>query len=464
MAPHLGPHKRVLVRMADILTKSLEDFVNLFARKYKRSKLFQNKVLNYLDIGKIQRLDLGVSKRFLKGRYQKKTDEIIRNYATLVYKDLKSDDVIEEKAEELQETADTKEEHEKKIAETKEAIEKTSKDLEESKVTYEQEKLQTEQGFTERIQKSESQRLEKRQEIAQKNDVEEIVKKTFKDHLQSTGLVSLNEAGELAFDERQMMDALEDSFLEEILNGINSKQSGFMRKLKRRYDGLINHFDEIEDPNQMAEANWTLSYINSVSRGYRYPTYPFIVVPKRSRLDKCYLDTALAIDSSGSMWDNHRWDAAVKVTLAMHSLMRKLNPNNKTYLAHYCYRLQALDTITFYKTIKPGGGTRTNEALEWLLETLDPHVPSLAILTTDGSPDDVDLAIKAAKRFKERPLTLLSMFLIDGNARTENITRKLGKAAGPDTTVIPVKNYELAAGVILNVPSMLKKMYNITNF
>ena len=59
---------------------------------------------------------------------------------------------------------------------------------------------------------------------------------------------------------------------------------------------------------------------------------------------------------------------------------------------------------------------------------------------------------------------LLRIFLIDGDQETENIVRKMGRAAGYKTKVVPIKNYEFENGMIRDIREAMTEMYDIGEF
>jgi len=90
--------------------------------------------------------------------------------------------------------------------------------------------------------------------------------------------------------------------------------------------------------------------------------------------------------------------------------------------------------------------------------------PSIAYLITDGDPNHLEETVASAKKFTNHPNVMLRIFLIDGNKETEGKIRKIGRAAGPPTKVIPVKNYQLSGGVIRDVAKAISEMYSIDQF
>jgi hypothetical protein len=164
------------------------------------------------------------------------------------------------------------------------------------------------------------------------------------------------------------------------------------------------------------------------------------------------------------MTDSGRFKVAQKTTLAMHALMRRMNPRNNTYLSEYNYAVHERTTADLMTKVKPDGGTNTHLALDWLIRKLEDSGPALAYLITDGEPNYVDEAVNSAKRFQQHPHLKLRIFLIDGNIRTEKIVRLIGRAAGPETKVIPVSNYQLAGGAIRDISTAINGMYDIGSF
>ncbi|HLC66905.1 MAG TPA: vWA domain-containing protein, partial [Candidatus Nanoarchaeia archaeon] len=308
-----------------------------------------------------------------------------------------------------------------------------------------------------------------RTEIVQQTDAEQIVRSALTAHLKRSPYLTVDSAGALTFDERKLVQRLESLFLTEIVDGIEQEEGrGFLTRARQRFEHVLSHWGEMEDLSEIAEVDWIESIILSRIRGYRVPVFPHFVVAKyeerpKNALGKKSVDTALAIDSSGSMDDNYRFEVAKKAAMATTALLRQLNPKNATYVSHFNNEVYDLSSPELLRQTNAGGGTRTEKALEWMIERLKDSGPSLAYLITDGDPNDVTATIAAAGKFKERPI-LLRIFLVDGNARTEEIIREIGRAAGPRTKVIPVRYDALGKDVLRDVSTSIGQMAEIAYF
>jgi len=222
----------------------------------------------------------------------------------------------------------------------------------------------------------------------------------------------------------------------------------------------------MRDLSDLPQVDWTKSIILSRTRGYRTPQHPYLVAGKFEGRGKVSLDTAIAIDNSRSMMNNNRLDAARKTGLAVSALMRKLNPDNETFLAKYSDRLDEISSAELMK-LRISGATRTDLALKWGLEKLSGRGPSFFYLVTDGVPYPYSAeknCYKIAEQYKQHSDIMLRVFLIDGNDNAKKIIRKIGKAAGESTKVIPVESRKLASGVMKELSESMNDMMDIMNF
>ncbi len=243
--------------------------------------------------------------------------------------------------------------------------------------------------------------------------------------------------------------------------------SGFMASVKNSYDGLIAYYAEIDELSELPNVEWRQSIAYSRAHGYRYPQFPYLISGKTddsSSRGRASIDTALSLDISGSMRDDGRFSVGQKTALALSALMRRMNPRNNTYLSVFNYHLEPVTSLKLLREVKPDGGTLTELALEWLIGTLKDSRPSIAYLMTDGRPNNIEATVMAARKFRDYPNILLRIFLIDGDAESEEIIRQIGRAAGPSTKVIPVKNYQLPSGLIKEISQAIKGMYAIDAF
>ncbi|MBI5065584.1 hypothetical protein HZA97_05090, partial [Candidatus Woesearchaeota archaeon] len=76
----------------------------------------------------------------------------------------------------------------------------------------------------------------------------------------------------------------------------------------------------------------------------------------------------------------------------------------------------------------------------------------------------MELAEAAARKYRDHPNVRLRIFFIDGDQASTEMMRKIARAAGNDTKIIPIKNYQLAAGTLKEVQDVLGEMYSANEF
>lgn len=447
----------------------LEEFIERFSNRYKSETVFREIVHDFLDLSGSARLRLAVGKKVFKGWYAKKTDKMIEAYA------IETRDSIQEVYDaNLTDELLALSQAEQTLLNNTDAVRGANDYLVGASDAYQQSITEKEEQtrniadeFENKKDDIESKLEDQKSEVNIKTDATRIAKEKLKTFIESSEYVS-NESGVLQFDEQQIVKSLEDIFLDEIVKGIETSDghSGFMSNLKRTYDGVVDHWDEMEDLSELSDVDWVQSTIYSRTRGYRKPQFPYLIVGKSQSFEstKVSIDTAMSLDLSGSM-EGDRFSMAQKTVLANHSLMRQLNPSNNVYLSVYSQdSVRPVSTADLMKNVHPYGGTPTHLALDWLFNVLQGKGPSIAYLISDGAPDSVEAAINSASKFRDCPEIMLRLFLIDGNSSTRAITKEIGMAAGPDTKVVPVSNGQFAGGMIRDVGSAIGGLYDIKDF
>ena len=453
-----------LEQLAEDPVQMLEQQITLFPKKYKEEAPFRKLVNGYLELKRTYKIKLAIGKRMRKSWYEHQVDDIISQYATRIRDDLQKKLVLEK---ELAEIKAIEENLEGSISEIEKANElkreatRAKLDVLAEQGTKEQTLLSEEM---ERQRLEQQRLLERQQQIQLKADAEQIVKEKLEHLVKNSSLIKKTENGSYVFNDHRMMMKLEDMFLDEILDSISHEGRGsFMTKTKNMYSHVVDYYDRASKPSEIKRANWTKSIILSAQHGYRGPVYPFIVVGRGKGKTRGSLDTGVIIDYSGSMKENNRMEAARKTGGAINACMRRLNPDNQTFLAGFSDEVVPL-TPKELMHLQPYNSTKTHLAIDWLYNTLHGRGPAIAYLITDGAPDSVELAVKSASRFSQNPYLMLRIFLIDGNRDTEEIMRRVGKAAGPRTKIASVKGYQLGGSVIKDIPDVLSEMYDIAHF
>ena len=442
----------------------LDQFTELFTERYNAEDRFRNLVHNYLGISRRKKVSLGFKRKFMKKSYERAVDDLIETYAVKVYKDAEkqkeiSDTVVEAKKT-LQEAKDLEEKIRASEQQAQQAEETGMQILNEYEGVASAEVAAYEENLAEVYKTAEQARIE----IIQKTDVDRIAKEHLKKFISSSSLLVAGDGGKLEFDEKRIVEVLEDRFLDEILEDIAANGTkGFMSKVQSVYDGLTSHWDVIEDLSEIPEIDWIGTIIYSRTKGFRHPQYPYFITgkPGERKVGKAQVNSAIALDMSGSM-EGKKILAASKTTLALRSLMRCLNPDNNTYNSVYNDKLYEVASADMIRGITAVGNTYTHLALNWQIEMLK-DTGGLAYLITDGLPNFPDEAVKSAEKFRDYPIAL-RIFLIGNERGVFEHIKALGNAAGPDTRVVNVDYKKLGSSVISDIADAIGTMQSIAEF
>ncbi|MBI2672903.1 hypothetical protein HYX19_01465 [Candidatus Woesearchaeota archaeon] len=453
-------------------TIPLERYIETFTERYEREQSFRDIVNRYLGIRFGKRFKISMLKVLKPTSYKREVDVLIKGYAVKIKEEAEKAIVLTKELEELKEAKKDLDSRVDEIETFNQHEQKAEEDYETSVHKKGEAEQQVKQEYGGKIQKEIQDKKEAEKKITSQGP-EELIRQELAKKILNSPFIKKADSGKLRFDDTALTHKLEDIFLEEIVREIEDKEGklGFMQRTKSDYEGLIAYFDEIEDLSELSDVDWIDSTIYSRTKGYRVPQFPFLITGKpesKLKVMSC-LDSAITFDTSGSMEGNKRFEIGQKTTLATHSLMRQLNSKNKVLLTNYSDTISQITTTDLIKSVSPHGGTRTDLALQWLIDTLKDSGLSLAYLITDGEPthpsgNPVEECIKIARKFRDYPHILFRIFLIDGNETTENNIRKIGSAAGPNTKVMPIKNYMLPSGMIKDIASSIKEMYSIEQF
>jgi hypothetical protein len=464
--PKLGPQS------------GLEDYIERFSIRYDTEKRFRRAVNSYMRLKPARRFRIGISRLIAKPKYETRRTGLITEYAMKVLPDLEEVIALQTEITELEQAEHNaqvqQETHKKATA----AIAQVQAELSSVAETRQQEIGHLNIVYSKKAEEAKTQMLAEKQEIIDNLDPKRLAQTHLIAKLKQSSLLSEDEHGNLDFDEQMLVKALEELFLADIVKGIEQKtgrKGAFMGDLKRAYQEVVTHYDQIMSMGEMRRVNWPLSIIYSRTKGYSLPTFPYLISAKTqpvTRAGQLSVPVAISIDRSNSMNHNDRMTIAKKASMATVAALRKADSKAPVMLSAFDSTLEEMSSLQVWKTLKPSGWTHTYLALDWLLNSLGKYEgPSMAYLFTDGYPEgengqeyQTDMAIKAAKRFSDYPNVRLRIFLIDGDNQTKSIIRRIGNAAGPSTAVIPLSNYELEEGMIRNVKDTLHQMYEIGNF
>ena len=441
----------------------IEDYVAAFTERYSQEEPFREMVHQYLQLHWYQKAGLKIRK-LRKSWYRHQVDNIIGIYAQRVQKDLEEARGISQELGELERAE--KELREQAVLVQEKAGERTTSE-QQYKNTQEQHQAELRKIEVEASQKKyeeEQQKIAAQREIQRQLDAKAYAAQVVQQQLKQSAYISLQDDGTLAFDEEKLSHRLEEIFLQETVQGIEAEDgcSGFISKVRESYEGIISHHTQIRSLSQLRHVDWTKSTIYSRRRGYLVPTYPYLLAGVSEAVTKATIDTAISIDNSASMAGNQRFTVATKTGMSLRALMRQLHPQNKTFLSTYSSEVNELSSADLLRSAATGGSTRTDLALDWLLEKLQGF--GIAYLLTDGAPNSLQDTIESAKKYQQSPGVQLRIFLIDGNGETKENIRQIGKAAGTQSKVIPVENYQLAGGALRDIADVLRDMYDVGKF
>ncbi|MBT5271826.1 hypothetical protein HN695_06650 [Candidatus Woesearchaeota archaeon] len=452
-------------------TNGIEAYIKRFTRRYEKESVFQEIVHKYMKLTGFGKFKLKVGRVFSESWYQKKRNALIGKYAEKVKHDVEIADEIKRDMQALKEGATqlTGRARDVKSADNKKETAQT-----EYQLTLEEEKakvIETNRLAEEKRRKELLKKQAALEEIRIRTDAEAIVQEKLVAHVRTSGLIQEDPMGRLSFDEEKLVTHLEEMFLNEIVTGIEKEdgKTGFVARIKEEWSDAISHWAEIESLGELADIDWHQSIIYSRMHGYKKPVFPFLITAKyepvsTSVAGRVSIPTAISIDTSGSMDQNNRFAVAKKAAMATKALMRRMNPENNTFLSRYCDNVFELTSKELYNYNHIYNGTNTHLALDWMLEKLAPEGVGFAYLITDGYPNYQQAAIESASRFRDHPLIQLRIFLIDPDRESKGLVKRIGEAAGPNTKFIPIDNYNLGGGMIRDVSECINGMYDMASF
>lgn len=459
-----------LPRLDDILPDvlPLDSYITKFSRRYRDEQSFRDIVHKYLNLSRGQRFSLGVSKYFLPSHYQHRTDAMLQQYAAKIRSGLMTARQAQEELHTLRQTETELARYSVEVRETHDADVRLGNLYATAEAARAAAVGVVEAEFTERTRSLEERATQEIEGVRRETDAKALAETALRRTVESLPFLKMNQ-GSLEFDEHKLVERLQDLFLDEVIEGIEREEgTGFMAKVRARYREVLANWAEIEDLGQIDEVEWVESVILSRTKGYHVPQFPYMIAAQyeqsaMSTLGKTSIDSAFSVDASGSMDTNSRFVVARKAAFAATSLMRQLNPRNQMYLSVFRDSVEELAALDMLRAMNAGGGTRTELALDWMRGKLERSGPSFAYLITDGDPNFPDQAIEAAARYRNTDI-FLRIFLIDGEPRTEAVIREIGKAAGPHTKVLPVKEYQMGGAIVKDIAASLRGMYDIANF
>ena len=364
---------------------SLKEYHTQFTNRYTQEKTFRKMVHNHLELSYLYRAKLSLGKVFRKKWYESKSQDMITEYATRIRDELVLAAEIEKELIILREAELELKRKARTFLDVSEEEESAENEFEHV-LSEENAKLETiKKELAEQKQKELQERAIQRARVQNQTDARTIVKESLKKQILDSTLIKKDSEGNLEFAEELIVQRLENMYLDEIIEGIEQDDgTGFFSKLKESYEGVLAYYAQMDDLEELHNVDWVKTIIESRQRGYSLPQFPYFIVGKSEDRAKASIDTAIVVDTSSSMKYSERFKVAQKTALANNALMRKLNPNNQSYLAEFNSELLEITSAKLMKEAYPRGWTRTDLALEWLLNKLIDRGPSIAYLITDG--------------------------------------------------------------------------------
>lgn len=453
--------------------KPVTEYIKTYKEKYYTLEWVRNSIHKKAGLSKASLFQLNFWKRFNNDKYVEETSNLIEQYAGVARENTIKKKFIEYMSKEALKVNTQVQNHEAELAKLDKKKKIAEEELQQLSVKTEAEKY----NLIDTLKKQSSQVNEKLKEsissLEKNYDAEDIIQKQLEELIASSDLLVSNPNGTKTFNDNLMMQYYEDLMLNDVISGMGSYKTtesivNTMKRELRQYK--ISHQDMISDPSELADVDWNQSLINAREHGRKKPMYNDLIVDKysgRKSPTNGNIDTALVLDASGSMEDDNKWDIAKKTIFAFQSLLRKMNPDNKTYLTLFSDLLQPNITSKELMDISDkdiDGSTATADALDWMLDTLKDKELAIGYLFTDGLPNNVDKTVNAARNFRNYPNVILRIFYINSKkdfyfAESEKNIKRIGRAAGRDTKVVFVDPSKLAGNAITDISQSIKTIY-----
>ncbi|HLP79599.1 MAG TPA: hypothetical protein VK158_03120 [Acidobacteriota bacterium] len=446
-----------------------EAYIRSFGSRYRGDVQFREKVHEYLNLSRTEKFKLSVGKRIFTGWYERKTNDLISQYATHVYeKRLQALEItqgLSSIGSKAQSIVGTKNEIDAKKT-AAQTLEQTVTQVQQSESQAVQDVAATYEAKTQ----EELAAIEQKKQEIQNADVTRIAQEKIREHLVDTGVFSKDRYGSLTFNDDKLVSRLQDSLLDETLKGLSvAGKSGIKEKAIAAFNGIFDRYTHMEDMSELPNVDWFATNVNMKIAGRSRPIIEDFVVAKYKTptYRELGLDTAITVDYSGSMDyratdTKTRWDIAQQMGGAAAAMMRQLSSKNKVSLSVFNHnRVTSLTHAEYLKLSTPNEGTPMHLGLKWLRETLTDRRLSMAYLVSDGAPDSLSDAVQEAEYFASMPNVLLRIFLVDGDGQAKENVKAIGKAAGPKTRVMLIDSKKLAGNMILDLTKTLGELKSI---
>ncbi len=438
------------------------DDIGSLVKRYDSEPVFRRLVNEYMEIPWGLKTRLGIGKAFRSPWYEHRLTEIMAGYAARIEEDKKTIAAISQAALELKQTAAVTEQAGEALDKSRQEAQEIGFEAATTDAKLESEKVSLSRTYSHQVKEAEDMIASERQKILQATDPSVIIAESLRKHLESSRFVRKQKDGRLTYDEEYIASRIENMCLDDILGEIEQGTPGFYANLRQSYLGLVSHWDEIEDLSELPLVDWTQSLIYARTKGHAYPEYPSMIAGKETMRHVESLYSAIITDRSGSM-DGHKLDVARDTSLALKALLERLDRKNGISMGLFSTSAEKVDSLYLLKNLQADGYTRTDLALEWLLEECEGK-PSIAYLVTDGEPagpgDIMDRTIKAARMFRDHPYIRLRIFLVDGNAATRKIVKRIAEEAGPEASAMQIDYKRLGSEVIIDVGKTIGQMYS----
>jgi len=199
------------IELTETITKdNFEDYVAKFTDRYQTENSFQGLVHSYLNLSSLTKLELKIGAKVFKKWHQKKTEGIIRQYASKIIDDGQRSDRIKEDLVEINRLENELQENASKIKETRSTKLEDEQKYQQSLAAEEQAKQDLDQEFDGKHRELSEKTAATAEEIKARTDAAALVKEKVKEHIIRSGIVKVDEMGQISFDEEKIVRVFED--------------------------------------------------------------------------------------------------------------------------------------------------------------------------------------------------------------------------------------------------------------
>lgn len=285
--------------------------------------------------------------------------------------------------------------------------------------------------------------LKQKEQDVQQKAIDEI-KRQLNNQFTMSGLVKSNSE----WSDIGLANKLKEVFLGDLLEDLGqSRDSGYKSYMTGLCGQEISEIGFLESHVESEHIIWHRTLQSVMQQGRTIITDEDLVVAKFRQQSPIY--TAFVMDRSGSMdwnhYNKHRQEVkkirtAKSIVLAGTKAVEEISTENKSIIYVFNNETQQV-TPAELLNIKGTGGTDYAPPIIMALEGLKRNGADYAIIyfITDGLPNDIDRACKAAEMFKDYPNYYLRVIHINPDRESAENLEKIAMHAGKaKTRFIPV--------------------------